>query len=135
MSKTAKNIYLVGLRNAQAMEIQARELMERQSERPSDYPEVQARVKQHLAETKMQLERLEKCLEACAESNSALKDTVQSVVANTVTVTHAMASDEILKNNFANNAFEHFESQPTNRSSPFATARVKQALVPCSKLT
>jgi ferritin-like metal-binding protein YciE len=109
MSTTAKTIFVTGLRNAHAMEIQARELMERQSERLDDYPEVKAKVTQHLAETKEQLKRLEQCLEACGESNSTLKDMAQSVVANTMAMTHAMASDEILKNTFANNAFEHFE--------------------------
>jgi ferritin-like metal-binding protein YciE len=109
MASTAKDVYVVGLRNAHAMEIQARELMERQSQRLGDYPEVEARVKQHLAETNEQLKRLEQCLEACGESNSTLKDVAQSVVANTMAMAHAVASDEILKNTFANNAFEHFE--------------------------
>jgi ferritin-like metal-binding protein YciE len=109
MATTAKDIYVVGLRNAHAMEVQARELMERQSERLGDYPDVQARVKAHLAETNGQLKRLEQCLETCGESNSTLKDTAQSVMANTMAMAHAMAGDEILKNTFANNAFEHFE--------------------------
>jgi ferritin-like metal-binding protein YciE len=30
-------------------------------------------------------------------------------MANMMAMTHAMAGDEILKNTFANNAFEHFE--------------------------
>ncbi len=30
-------------------------------------------------------------------------------MANTMAMAHAMAGDEILKNTFANNAFEHFE--------------------------
>jgi ferritin-like metal-binding protein YciE len=30
-------------------------------------------------------------------------------MANMMAITHAMAGDEILKNTFANNAFEHFE--------------------------
>jgi ferritin-like metal-binding protein YciE len=109
MTTTARTIYVTGLRNAHAMEIQARELMERQSERLDAYPEVKAKVIQHLAETREQLKRLEQCLEACDESNSTLKDMAQSMVANTMAMTHAMASDEILKNTFANNAFEHFE--------------------------
>jgi ferritin-like metal-binding protein YciE len=109
MSTTAKTIFVTGLRNAHAMAIQARELMERQSERLDDYPEVKAKVTQNLAETKEQLKRLELCLEACGESNSTFKDMAQSVVANTMAMTHAMAGDEILKNTFANNAFEHFE--------------------------
>ena len=109
MANTARDIFIVGLRNAHAMEIQARELMERQSERLGDYPNVQAKVAAHLAETKEQIRRLDQCLEACGESASSLKDTAQSVAANVMAMTHAMAGDEILKNTFANNAFEHFE--------------------------
>lgn len=105
----ARDIFIVGLRNAHAMEIQARELMERQAERLGDYPEVQSKVRNHLEETKSQIDRLEKCLDACGESQSTLKDTTQSVMANAQAMMHAMAGDEILKNTFANNAFENFE--------------------------
>ena len=59
MTTTARDVYVVGLRNAHAMEVQARELMERQSERLGDYPDVQAKVKEHLAETNEQLKRLD----------------------------------------------------------------------------
>jgi ferritin-like metal-binding protein YciE len=106
---TAKDVYIVGLRNAHAMEVQARELMERQAERLGDYPDVQSKVRTHLEETKNQIERLERCLDACGENSSTLKDTTQSVMANAQAMMHAMAGDEILKNTFANNAFENFE--------------------------
>jgi len=109
MANSAKDIFVTGLRNAHAMEVQARELMERQSERLGDYPEVQQKVAEHLRETNEQLKRLEGCLDACGESTSTLKDTAQSVAANAMAVAHSMAGDEILKNTFANNAFEHFE--------------------------
>jgi ferritin-like metal-binding protein YciE len=109
MTQTARDIFVVGLRNAHAMEIQARELMERQSEKLDDYPEVKAKVAAHLQETNQQLKRLEQCLEACGESTSTVKDTAQSVAANAMAMAHSMAGDEILKNTFANNAFEHFE--------------------------
>src|SRR3978361_394008 len=75
MATTAKDIFVTGLRNAHAMEIQARELMERQSERLTDYPEVHQRVTQHLKEPNEQLKRWEPCLSACGESTSTLKDT------------------------------------------------------------
>jgi ferritin-like metal-binding protein YciE len=91
------------------METQARELMERQSERLDEYPEVKAKVQMHLQETNEQLRRLEQCLNSCGESSSSLKDTAQSAVANLQAMGHAMAGDEILKNTFANNAFENFE--------------------------
>jgi ferritin-like metal-binding protein YciE len=109
MSNKARDIFILGLRNAHAMEIQARELMERQSERMDDYPEVKAKLQAHLQETNEQLTRLEECLSACGESSSTLKDTTQSAMANLTAVGHAMSGDEILKNTFANNAFENFE--------------------------
>jgi hypothetical protein len=45
MATTARDIFLVGPRNAHAMEVQARELMERQSDRLGDYPDVPAKVR------------------------------------------------------------------------------------------
>ena len=109
MTNAARDTFVVGLRNAHAMEVQARELMERQSERLDEYPEVKSRLTAHLHETNEQLKRLERCLEACGESTSTLKDTTQSVMANMQAMVHAAAGDEILKNTFANNAFENFE--------------------------
>lgn len=109
MANTARNLLITGLKNAHAMEVQARELMERQSGRTQEFPEVQQRLKLHLQETNEQIQRLEECLRRCGESESTLKDTAQSTVANFMAMGHAMASDEILKNTFANNAFENYE--------------------------
>jgi ferritin-like metal-binding protein YciE len=83
------------------METQARELMERQSERLDQYPEVKAKVTAHLQETNEQLKRLEQRLDALGEETSTLKDAAQSVMANMMAMTHAIAGDEILKNTFA----------------------------------
>jgi len=71
--------------------------------------DVKSKVSAHLQETNEQLRRLEQCLEACGESASNVKDTTQSVAANLQAMMHAMAGDEILKNTFANEAFENFE--------------------------
>lgn len=105
----ARELLIVGLRNAHAMERQAQELMERQSERTGDYPDVQARLREHLEETREQLKRLERCLQECGTSPSTIKDAALSTAANVAAMSHAMAGDEILKNTFANNAFEHYE--------------------------
>lgn len=109
MTQSARDIFVTGLRNAHSMETQARELMERQSERLTDFPEVQRKAHLHLEETRNQLERLEQCLHACGEDTSALKDTAQSIMGNVMAAAHSLADDEILKNTFANNAFENFE--------------------------
>jgi ferritin-like metal-binding protein YciE len=109
MGSKARDIFIVGLRNAHAMETQARELMERQSERLTDYPGVRARMQSHLRETEAQLQRIEDCLSSLGESPSTLKDTAQSLLGNIMAMSHSMAGDEILKNTFANDAFEHYE--------------------------
>jgi ferritin-like metal-binding protein YciE len=105
----ARDLFVVGLRNAHAMEVQARELMERQSERLDDFPKVKSRVRQHLDETNAQIRRLEQCLDSLGESHSTVKDAALSFVGNLAAMGHAVAPDEILKNTFANNAFEHYE--------------------------
>jgi ferritin-like metal-binding protein YciE len=105
----ARDLLVTGLRNAHGMEAQARELLGRQCDRLGDYPAVQTRLRQHLAETVQQLHRLEQCLAACGETASALRDTLMSALANLTAIGHAVADDEILKNSFANQAFEHYE--------------------------
>src|SRR5215471_7865317 len=105
----ARDLLVTGLRNAHGMEVQARELMQRQCERLKEYPAVQTRLRQHLAETVQQLHRLEQCLAACEETASTIKDALLSALANLTALGHAVADDEILKNTFANAAFEHYE--------------------------
>ncbi len=109
MANKARDLLIVGLRNAHAMERQAQELMERQSQRSSDYPEVKQRLLQHLEETRTHLKRLERGLESLGETHSALKDTALAMGANLAAMAHTVAGDEILKNTFASNAFEHYE--------------------------
>ena len=109
MASKARDIFIDGLRNAHAMATQARELMERQSERLTDYPEVASQMQKHLRETEGQMKRLEQCLSSLGETTSTIKDTAQSFMGNMMALGHSMAGDEILKNTFANNAFEHFE--------------------------
>jgi ferritin-like metal-binding protein YciE len=108
-SLIARDLAIAGLKNAHAMETQARELSARQSERLSEFPTLEAQIRQHLRETEMQLQRLEGCLEAAGQSASTLKDTALSALANLTAMAYAMAGDEILKNTFANYAFEHYE--------------------------
>lgn len=106
---TAKDLFITGLKNAHAMENQAHEMLERQAERMTDYPELRQRVTEHLQETKEQLARLEKCLADLGTSPSTIKDATLAFGANIAAMGHAMAKDEVLKNTFASNALENFE--------------------------
>jgi ferritin-like metal-binding protein YciE len=106
---TVQDLYVSGLKNAHAMESQAHELLERQAGRLDEFPELRECVTRHLQETKTQLERLERCLSSMDSSPSSLKDSALSFGANLTAMANAMAGDEILKNTFANSAFEHYE--------------------------
>lgn len=101
--------FVAGLRNAHALENEALTLIDRQTERLAQYANVEQRLRSHRGETERQIERLETILESLGESHSAFKDAAMSFGGNIAAMGHAMASDEILKNSFANFAFENFE--------------------------
>jgi len=101
--------YHTGLRNLHALEMNAIEMTERQVERLEHYPEMAARLNQHKIESEEQARRLQAILERHGTSSSAAKNAVTSVMGNVAAALHAPASDEVLKNTFANYAFEHQE--------------------------
>jgi len=106
---TIRSEFVTGLRNAHALEKQARQLIERQLERVESYPDVAQKLRQHLDETNAQEERIDQLLARFDESRSVLKDMATQFMANMGAMAHATADDEILKNTFANLAFENFE--------------------------
>jgi len=101
--------YITGLHNAHAMETQAIQLLTRQVERLENYPELEARLRAHLEESKAQRTRLEEVLQTLDEQHSALKEAVLGLGGNIAALAHTAASDEIIKNTLANYMFEHFE--------------------------
>lgn len=103
------DIFVTGLRNTHAIEQQALQIMERQVERMTDYPEMVAALRSHIEETHEQRRRLEEALQMYDESPSALKEGVLGFVGNMAALAHAPAQDEVIKNNLANHAFENYE--------------------------
>lgn len=104
-----RDVFIAGLRNAHGVEHQALALMDRQLDRLKNYDEVAARLREHRAETETQIERLEAVLGQFEEGASGLKDAALTVSGNLAALGHTFAEDEILKNAFANFAFENFE--------------------------
>lgn len=104
-----RSIYVTGLRNAHAMENQALAIMRPQAGRIESYPEVEQRLVQHIAETEDQIQRLERLLDAAGDDKSTLKDLTLSFAGTIAALGHTIAPDEIVKNAFANLAFENYE--------------------------
>jgi ferritin-like metal-binding protein YciE len=107
-SRTSK-LYVTGLKNAHAMEAQALSIMRPQVDRIKSYPEMAERLRQHIAETEGQVRRLEALLEDTGADKSTLKDAALSAAGTMAALGHTPAGDEILKNTFANFAFENYE--------------------------
>jgi ferritin-like metal-binding protein YciE len=109
MQDQARDTYITGLRNQHAVENQAIELLERQVGRLENYPEMEARMRRHIDESRDQARRLEELLAQFDTSHSSIKDTMMSLVGNIAALGHSVAPDEVVKNTFANFAFEHYE--------------------------
>jgi ferritin-like metal-binding protein YciE len=108
-TETARSIYVTALRNTHALEEQSLQVMERQVERLEHYPDMERALRQHIAETKQQRERLEEALASLDEGPSTLKESVLGIMGNMAAAAHTPAQDEILKNTFANHALENYE--------------------------
>ncbi len=106
---TASELYITGLKNAHAMENQALAILRPQVDRIEHYPEVAERLSLHVSETEAQIARLDQLLEMGNSSHSGLKDTALSIGGTMASIGHTFAPDEIVKNSFANFAFEHYE--------------------------
>ena len=105
----ARGVFLVGLKNAHAMEKQALSIMQPQVNRLKHYPDLLQRLESHISETETQISRLDEVLESLGESSSAMKDSLLSAFGSMAALGHVTAGDEVLKNSFANLAFENYE--------------------------
>jgi ferritin-like metal-binding protein YciE len=109
VNQETRDFFVVGLRDAHALENQALALIDRQLDRSESYPEVAEMLRQHRGETEQQILRLREILTKLDESHSGMKDVALSFVGNVAAMAHTVADDEIIKNSLANFAFENYE--------------------------
>ena len=103
------DLFVTGVRNAHALERQALSVMSPQLDRSKDYPEVVDKLRMHIEETHGQLRRLDEIMAMLDETHSSMKDAALSVVGGMAGISHSLAGDAILKDSFANYAFENYE--------------------------
>lgn len=97
------------LRDAHAMEKQAESMLESMASRIVNYPDVRARIEQHITETKQQITVLEEILDRNDISRSMLKDSMSKMMAFGQSVGGMVTSDEIVKGSISGYVFEQFE--------------------------
>jgi ferritin-like metal-binding protein YciE len=108
-SEDVRSIFVTGVRNAHALEKEAIQILSRQLDRLQNYPEMEALIRRHLEESKLHEQRIDEVLDGLGTDRSALKDLATQFMGNMAALAHVPAGDEILKNTFANHAFENFE--------------------------
>ncbi|WP_375391357.1 ferritin-like domain-containing protein [uncultured Sphingomonas sp.] len=104
-----QDLFITGLKDAHGVEHQALALIDRQLDRLTHYPEVADLLRRHRGETEGQIARIEEILDGFDAKPSALKDAALTLSGNLAALAHTVAPDEIIKNSFANHAFENFE--------------------------
>ncbi|WP_312727383.1 DUF892 family protein, partial [Stutzerimonas kunmingensis] len=85
------------LRDAHAMEAQAETMLTKQASRIEHYPELKARIEQHIDETQNQARLIESCLQRYDKSYSGLKDLGGKMMAMGQAMGGMMVNDEIVK--------------------------------------
>lgn len=105
----AKEHLLDWLRDAHAMEQQAEKMLRAQSERLEHYPQLKARIDDHIEETLWQQEQLEGCITRLGGSTSLLKDLAGKLMAFGQAVGGMAVSDEVVKGAISGYVFENLE--------------------------
>jgi len=106
---TAEERLMEWLRDAHAMEEQAETMLTALLKRIENYPEVRAKVEQHLEETRQQAQSLRTCIERRGGDTSTLKDLAGKFVAFGQGMSGMFVGDEIIKGSMASYTFEHME--------------------------
>ncbi|KPC49639.1 ferritin-like domain-containing protein [Amantichitinum ursilacus] len=109
MTTDRKENLLDWLRDAHAMEQQAEHMLKGQSSRLENYPELKARIDQHLQETLGQQKLLEECIARLGGSHSVLKDLGGTLMAFGQAVGGMTMSDEVIKGSISGYVFENLE--------------------------
>ena len=125
-----RDVFVAGLRDAYAMEKQAKDMMESQANRLEDYPELQSRAAEHARETEAQIERLRQCLEMIGESPSTLKELGTRAMAAIQSMASSASTDEPIKDTLTGYAFEHFEIASYRSLIEFAKQLGEQRMIP-----
>ncbi|WP_431034784.1 ferritin-like domain-containing protein [Pseudomonas yamanorum] len=97
------------LRDAHAMEQQAESMLKAQSKRLEHYPELKARIDEHIQETLGQQELIDECLSRLGGGSSTIKDMTGRLMAFGQAVGGTLMSDEVIKGAMAGYVFENVE--------------------------
>ncbi len=106
--ETLRDLYISELKDLYSAETQLVKALPKMA-KAANNAQLKAGFEQHLRETEQQIARLEELMHGMGTDRSVLKDWATSIMGNLAAIGHSIMPDEILKNTFANHAFENFE--------------------------
>jgi ferritin-like metal-binding protein YciE len=109
MNDDQKKMYVAWLNDAHAMELGLVRTLEAQIAQTNDKPDIQAKLKEHLEETKGHAEKVEACLKRHGGDPSLGKDWLAQLSALAGGMAAALPHDALIKNLHTSYASEHFE--------------------------
>ncbi|MCJ2115134.1 ferritin-like domain-containing protein [Methylobacterium sp. J-001] len=107
--KQAMDLYLEGLRNQHAVEMQAVGTIQNEMPRMEPYPDLYAKMKADHERSVTQAARLDDLLAKHGSSKSVIKQAVTGAVATVAGFIHVGADDEVLKNVLAAIGYKAYE--------------------------
>lgn len=114
------------LRDAHAMEKQAESMLESMAGRIDNYPDLRARIEQHVNETKRQITVLEEILDRNEISRSVIKDSMSKMAALGQSIGGMFPSDEIVKGSISGT----FSSSLKSPAIPLYWRPLKKQAIP-----
>ena len=109
MNNKQEDALLTWLNDAYAMEQSLKETMERQVGHMKDMPDAQAKIRQHIDQTKDQAERVKGCIEQLGGKVSHTKSALANMMGAIQGMGTGPAKDTALKDALTNYAAENFE--------------------------
>lgn len=106
---TAKEMLVSWLNDAHGMENALVKILEHQIKDAKDHPQVQAKLQEHLEQTRHHAELVKGCVELLGSKTSAIKTGMSSLFGQMQALSTGAAKDELVKNALADYAAENFE--------------------------
>jgi ferritin-like metal-binding protein YciE len=109
MATTSNDLLIAWLNDAYGMENSLIQILEHQVKDAKDYPQVQAKLQQHLDQTHRHADLVKGCVESLGEKTSAMKAGMSTLFGQMQALSTGPAKDELVKNALADYAAENFE--------------------------
>ena len=106
---TGKDLVIAWLNDAHGMENALVQILEHQIKDAKDYPQVQAKLQQHLEQTRRHAELVKGCVENLGGKTSTMKTGMATLFGQMQALSTGAAKDEMVKNALADYAAENFE--------------------------